>query len=73
MTDVVRVRPVRDGWEVDAGGKKTHYETQGKAETAARLLASTGRLEFVLYGRDGVIRDRVSYGGDTSHLPATEL
>jgi hypothetical protein len=47
--------------------------TQGKAEAAGRLIASTGRLEFVLYGRDGVIRDRIAYGGDTSRLPATEL
>ena len=73
MADVVRVRPLKDGWELEAGNKKTRYETQAKAESAGRLFASSGRLEFVLYGRDGVIRERISYGGDTRHLPATEL
>ncbi len=44
---------------------------QRDAEIVGRRIARTEKLEFVLHGVDGVVRDRVSYGGDTSHLPAT--
>ena len=73
MAAVVRVQPSNGGWLVDIGGRTFLFSTQREAEIVGRRVARTERLEFVLHGVDGVIRDRVSYGGDTSHLPATEL
>ena len=73
MTAVVRVQPSNGGWRVEVDGRTFVYSTQGEAEIVGRRLARTEKLEFVLYDMGGVVRDRVSYGGDTSHLPATEL
>jgi hypothetical protein len=73
MTDVVRVRPRNGGWQVEVDGRTFLYATQSEAEIVGRRVARSEKLEFVLYDMGGVVRDRVSYGGDTSHLPATEL
>jgi hypothetical protein len=73
MADVVRVQPCNGGWQVEVDGRTILYSTQGEAEIVGRRIARTERLEFVLCDMSGVVRDRVSYGGDTSHLPATEL
>lgn len=73
MAAVVRVQPSNGGWLVNMGGRTLLFSTQREAEIVGRRVARTEKLEFVLYDVDGVIRDRVSYGGDTSHLPATEL
>ena len=73
MAAVVRVQPANGGWEVEVNGRTFLFSMQRDAEIVGRRVARTEKLEFVLYGVDGVIRDRVSYGGDTSHLPATEL
>ena len=73
MATVVRVRPSNGGWQVEVDGRRLLFSTQREAEIVGRRAARMQKLEFVLYGVDGVIRDRVSYGGDTSHLPATEL
>jgi hypothetical protein len=73
MADVVRVRPRNGGWQVEVDGRTLLYSTQTEAEIVGRRVARTETLEFLLYNRDGIVRDRVSYGGDTSHLPATEL
>lgn len=73
MSAVVRVEPSRVGWEVSLDGRSFLFTTQGEAETVGRQLARKEKLEFVLYDMRGVIRDRVSYGGATTHLPATQL
>ena len=73
MADVVRVQPSDRGWQIDVDGRAPFYSTQGEAEIVGRRVARTEKLEFVLYDMGGVVRDRVSYGGETSHLPATEL
>ena len=73
MAVVVRVQPSNGGWLVEVDGRSFLFSTQGEAETVGRRVARTENLEFLLYNRDGIVRDRVSYGGDTSHLPATEL
>jgi hypothetical protein len=73
MAPVVRVQPSSVGWEVEVGSRTFLFPTQGEAEDMGRRVARTEKLEFVLYDMKGVVRDRVSYGGDTGHLPATEL
>ncbi len=73
MAGVVRVEPSSDGWEVRLNGRSFPFPTQGEAEAVGRQLARKERLEFVLHDMGGVVRDRISYGGDTSHLPATQL
>jgi hypothetical protein len=73
MADVVRVQPSDGGWQVDVGVRTLLYSTQGEAEIVGRRIARAEKLEFVLYDTGGVVRDRAPYGGDTSHLPATEL
>jgi len=73
MAAVVRVQPSNGGWQVEVGTRRFLFSMQRDAEIVGRRIARTERLEFVLHGVDGVVRDRVSYGGDTSHLPATEL
>lgn len=74
MSRVVRVQPCEEGWHVTVDERPgSIYRTQQEAVRAGRHLARTWKLEFVLYGADGVLRDRIPYGGDTSHLPATEL
>ena len=73
MAAVVRVQPSNGGWQVGVDGRSFLFTTQGEAEIVGRRVARTENLEFLLYNRDGIVRDRVSYGGDTSHLPATEF
>lgn len=73
MGAVVRVRPSNGGWQVEVDGRRFLFSMQREAEIVGRRVARTEKLEFLLYGTDGVVRDRVSYGGDTSHMPATEL
>jgi hypothetical protein len=73
MADVVRVQPCDGGWQVEVDGRTLFYSTQGEAEIVGRRIARTDKLEFVIYDMGGVVRDRLSYGGDTGHLPATQL
>ena len=73
MAAIMRVQPSNGGWLVEVGGRTFLFSTQSEAEIVGRRVARTEKLEFLLYGTDGVVRDRLSYGGDTSHLPATEL
>ena len=73
MAAVVRVQPSNGGWRVEVDGRTFLFSTQREAEIVGRRAARAQKLEFVLHGVDGVVRDRVPYGGDTSHLPATEL
>lgn len=42
------------------------FPTQGKAIDSARDTARNDRVEVVIHGRDGKIRDRDSYGRDTN-------
>jgi hypothetical protein len=54
-------------------GRAWPYRTQREAVRDGRKPARAWNLELVLYSRDGVVRDRIAYGGDTSHPPATRL
>jgi Uncharacterized protein conserved in bacteria (DUF2188) len=74
MREVVRVQPCEEGWRMTVDDQPgSVYRTQREAVSAGRRLARSWKLEFVLYGSDGVLRDRILYGRETSHLPATEL
>ncbi len=73
MNRVVRVHPSEAGWLVDVAGHVSVFRTQAEAEEVGRNVARTDEVEFLLYDARGLVRERVSYGGDTSHLPATEL
>jgi len=63
----VHVVPRDDGWAVrreGAGRDSSHHGTQGEAIDAARPTAERERLELVIHGRDGKIRDKDSFGND---------
>ena len=66
MAAIVRVQPSNGGWQVEVDGRTVLLSTQREAEIVGRRVARTENLEFLLYNRDGIVRDRVSYGGDTS-------
>ena len=54
-------------WAVrgEGNGRDTsRHTTQGAAIDAARDIAKNQRSEVVIHGRDGLIRDRDSYGND---------
>ncbi len=56
-----------DGWAVRGEGNSRDtscHGTQGEAINAARDIAQNQRVEVVIHGRDGRIRDRDSYGND---------
>jgi hypothetical protein len=58
----------RDGsWAVRRSGsdKATRvFETQVEAVRAAREIARNQRTELYIHGRDGLIRERESFGND---------
>jgi len=45
------------------------FDTQGDAEQFGRQLAKREKVEFVLTGRDGSIREKNSYGNDPRSTP----
>jgi iron-sulfur cluster repair protein YtfE (RIC family) len=45
------------------------FDTQAEAETFGRRVAKRERVEFVLAGRDGTIREKDSYGNDPRSSP----
>lgn len=54
-------------WAVrgEGNGRDTsRHPTQGAAIDAARDIAKNQRSEVVIHGRDGLIRDRDSFGND---------
>jgi hypothetical protein len=50
----------------DVGVRTLLYSSQGEAEIVGRRIARAEKLEFVLHDTGGVVRERVSYGGETS-------
>lgn len=63
----LHVVPRDGGWAVrreNAGRDSSHHPTQEKAIEQARETAKRERLEVVIHGRDGKIRDTDSYGPD---------
>ncbi|MBT8326168.1 MAG: DUF2188 domain-containing protein [Bacteroidia bacterium] len=58
------VVPHKDGWAVKREGNKTYSSTHRKQSTAirkAKTLARRYDADVIIHGRDGAIRDRISY------------
>ncbi|MGB9364683.1 MAG: DUF2188 domain-containing protein [Xanthobacteraceae bacterium] len=65
------VVPNGDKWSVRRTGAvraSGRYSTQREAVDKARTLAKSERTEVYIHGRDGRIRERVTYGSDP-HSP----
>ena len=62
----VHVVPHEEGWSVKRIGasKGSVCETQERAVDMARKLAKRDRVELIIHGRNGRIRERNSYGHD---------
>ena len=61
------VFPSERGWSVRKAGSSrasSLHSTQQEAIEAAAALARKQRTELYIYGRDGRIRERISYGND---------
>lgn len=67
MATDIHVVPAGEGWAVEAaggGGKRTIYETQEEAVRAGTERAQRDKVELLIHGRDGQIRERNSFGHD---------
>jgi hypothetical protein len=58
------VVPHEDGWAVKRAGNKTYSSVHRKQSTAivkATVTARRHKADVIIHGRDGAIRDRISY------------
>ena len=65
----VHVIPSTKGWVVKNGGAEKaskHFSDKESAVTWARDRSKANRSELVIHGRDGMIRQKNSYGNDPS-------
>ena len=61
------VVPHVEGWAVKGAGNERYtaiYERQSQAIDRAREIAINYGSDVIIHGRDGAIRDRMSYGKD---------
>jgi Uncharacterized protein conserved in bacteria (DUF2188) len=61
------VVPRDDEWVVEREGASrvsSRHRTQAEADERGRALAKRERVELIIHGRDGRIRQRDSYGND---------
>ncbi|MCM3609458.1 DUF2188 domain-containing protein [Cupriavidus pauculus] len=67
----IHVVPAGEGWAVEAagGGKRTMYATQDEAIQAGTERAKADKVELLIHGRDGQIRERNSFGHDPRNIP----
>lgn len=68
----VQPHPKDDRWQVKREGATRAsrvFDTQREAEEFARSLAKRERVELVIAGRDGQVRDRSSFGNDPARIP----
>ena len=68
----VQPHPKDDRWQVKRDGATRAsrvFDTQGQAEQFGRNLAKRERVELVIAGRDGAIREKHSYGNDPATIP----
>jgi hypothetical protein len=57
----------KGGWDVKKGGAQRasgHFDTKKEAEAAGREISRNQGTEFVIHGKDGVIRRSDSHGHD---------
>jgi uncharacterized protein DUF2188 len=45
----------------------SRHRTQAEADARGRVVARRARVELIIHGRDGRIRQRDSYGNDPSN------
>lgn len=67
MGNNVHVVPREQGWAVTREGAErdsSHHSTQAEAISQARETARRERVELLVHGEDGKIRERNSYGND---------
>jgi hypothetical protein len=63
----VHVVPSDRGWRVETEGSaraRSTHQTQAEARQAARELARRNKVELLVHGRNGQIRERNTYGND---------
>jgi len=61
-----------DKWQVRREGSSRAsrvFDSQGEAATFGLRVARRERVEFLLAGRDGEIREKDSYGNDPRNVP----
>lgn len=57
------------GWDVKKGGGEKasrHFNTQKEAIEYGRQVAKNQKAEFYIHGNDGKIREKKSYGSESS-------
>ncbi|MGO4764912.1 DUF2188 domain-containing protein [Cupriavidus sp. 2KB_3] len=57
----------RNGWAVEVegtDGATSHYPSQEEAIAAGTEKAKNDKVELIIHGRDGQIRERNSFGHD---------
>jgi iron-sulfur cluster repair protein YtfE (RIC family) len=68
----VQPHPKDDRWQVKREGASRAsrvFDTQREAVEFGRTLAQRERVEFVVAGRDGAVREKHSYGHDPANIP----
>ncbi|WP_225934426.1 MULTISPECIES: DUF2188 domain-containing protein [unclassified Cupriavidus] len=70
MAADIHVVPAGEGWAVEAagGGKRTMFATQEEAIEAGTERAQADKVELLIHGRDGQIRERNSFGHDPRNI-----
>ncbi|PLP97951.1 DUF2188 domain-containing protein [Cupriavidus pauculus] len=66
----IHVVPAGEGWAVEAprDGKRTMFATQEEAIEAGTQRAQADKVELLIHGRDGQIRERNSFGHDQRNI-----
>lgn len=66
MSKNVHVVPSGGGWVVEIDGETAshRYPNRREAVQVGRRLARANRVEYILHGPDGRVRQRDRYGGD---------
>lgn len=66
----IHVVPAGDEWAVEAanGGKRALFPTQEEAIKAGTERAKADKVELLIHGRDGQIRERNSFGHDPRNV-----
>jgi len=65
-TGDIHVVPSENGWRVEAEGSdraRSTHNTQAEARSAARDLARKNKVELLVHGRNGQVRERNTYTG----------
>ena len=70
MAADIHVVPAGNEWAVEAagGGKRTIHATQDEAIKAGTERAKRDKVELLIHGRDGQIRERNSFGHDPRNV-----